>query len=81
MKLKRWDMVRIEWDDPQPLRAIWEKPSKKDMMTAGCLTVGFVYKLHSDRITIGSTYDRINKHVNGGITIPLGCITSIEHVT
>lgn len=78
--LKQWDMVRIEWADPQPLRAIWEKPSAKDMLCEGCITVGVVYKIHKDSITIASTYDTVNRHLNGGITIPIGCIKRIRRL-
>lgn len=68
--LCKGDYVRIEWSDPHALPGEWLKPSAKDMAIDGCITIGQVYKIHNDRVTIICNWDSILKNVNGGITIP-----------
>lgn len=77
-KLAQWDCVRIEWSDPHALPGEWQKPSKKDMTVAGCVTVGQVYEVHEDRVTVVCTWDSHLKNANGGMTIPFILIESIE---
>ena len=76
--LERWDCVRIEWTDPHALAGEWHKPSAKDMGCGGCLTVGMIYKIHADRVTIASTRDTILGQINGGITIPFVNIEDVR---
>jgi hypothetical protein len=69
-KLNKWDCVRIVWSDPHAIPGEWQRVSAKDMSVDGCVTVGQVYKVHADRLTVLCTYDTILRNANGGITIP-----------
>lgn len=80
-KLNKWDIVRIEWSDPSSLSGVWQKIEDDDMKIAGVITVGQVYKVHDDRITLVLTWDSTNDHANGGITIPYFSIDKIEVFT
>lgn len=77
-KLKQWDAVQIHWTDSHGLAADWHRPAAKEMTIEGCVTVGQVYKVHKDRVTVASSWDSVNKHIHGGITIPIANITSIR---
>ena len=66
---KKWDCVRLEWSDPAGLPGAWEPVTKKSMDVAGCVTVGQVYKVWPDRVTVICSWDSGNKHANGGVTI------------
>lgn len=81
-KLIQWDCVRIEWSDPSALPGEWQRPSKKDMTCDGCVTVGQVYEVHGDRLTVVCTWDPSEKNANGGMTIPfvnMSKITVLAH--
>jgi hypothetical protein len=80
-KLNKWDAVRIEWSDPQGLPGEWQKVTKADTVVAGCVTVGQVYKVHADRLTVVCSWDDHNKNAHGGITILFCLISRLEKLT
>lgn len=77
-KLDQFDAVRVEWSDPNAVPGEWHKPSPKGMTVDGCVSVGQVYKVHADRLTIICSWDPCNKHANGGMTIPFVNIKVIK---
>ena len=79
--VEKWDSVRIEWCDPHALSGEWHKPSPKDMSVDGAVTVGMVYKIHHDRVTIVGTRDTVLGNINGGITIPFVNISKVEKLS
>jgi hypothetical protein len=48
------------------------------MHVSGCITVGQVYEVHTDRLTVACTWDPTNKNANGGMTIPFVLMDRIE---
>lgn len=77
-KLRQWDAVRIEWSDPHALPGEWQTPTDSDMSITGCVTVGQVYQVHDDRVTVVCTWDSDLKNANGGMTIPFILMDAIE---
>lgn len=79
--IKKWDAVRVEWSDPHALAGEWHKPSAKEMSVDGAVTVGLIYKIHSDRVTIVSTRDTVLGQINGGVTIPFVNISKVKKLS
>ena len=77
-KMKKWDAVRFVWSDPQGVVGEWTKITDDDMRIAGCVTVGQVFKVWRDRLTVVCSWDSHNKHANGGITVPYCLMSSLE---
>lgn len=76
-QLSQWEPIYLEWMDPNGIDSGWVKLGKKDRMIEGAKSVGMVESQDDDRVTIILCYDHVNKHVNGGITIPNVCITRL----
>lgn len=77
-RLNQWDIVRVEWTDPCALPEGWHKPSRKDMAVRQCVSVGFVYKVHDDGLTITNSRDAVAGTIGGGVTIPFVNLRAIR---
>ena len=74
MKLSKWDMVLIEWDDTVGQGPNWEE-AKDNLLPAECKTVGMVLYKNKKYITVcGSVTDEA---VSDRTVIPQGCIREI----
>ena len=77
--MERLDAVRIEWIDSQGTDG-WRKLKKRDRTVAGCLTLGLFDSLTEEAICVILSWDTVNKHACGSITIPLVAITECERL-
>lgn len=77
-KLEQWELVRVEWMDSRGGDNGWHKPKRKSFAIEGCVTVGQVYAMSSDRIVLVLSRDTLNDYVDSLITIPSIAITKLN---
>jgi hypothetical protein len=74
MKLKKWDMVLVKWDDTVGQGPVWEEASD-NLTPAKCDTLGFILYNNKQYITVcGSKTDG---SVSDRTVVPKGCISEI----
>ena len=79
-KFERWESVLLEWVDSAGGCDGWHKIKKKDTRIAGCTSSGMVYAQTSESVTLILSWDEVNKHADGVITIPSSAIRRFQRL-
>lgn len=74
-----YDLVKVNWQDSSMSRNGWiDFDEIEDILDLDIVSVGFLILDGASQIILASSYSEDSSEVGQLITIPKGCITSIE---